>query len=121
MSISGLLVPLEALPNGNTKCHLGVYDTGELELEAKFWTSTLPLNKVIFFTGALQRNPVNQEVWIDIKFYNVVTDARDDMVLNSILSVHRVLVEGSMIKADTWHGRALGNCGNFLTKFCKTG
>ena len=122
MNISGLLVTLESV-DGYVLCHFGNYEDGDVKLKAKFWTSSVPMEKVIHYCGSLLRPVVKgsgineKEIIVDVKDFSVYGDVVDDMVISSFIGCHGEVLAGDLLKSQTWHGKDLKMCGDFITHF----
>jgi hypothetical protein len=123
MFISGQLITLELGTDGLVLCHLGNYeDFGDIKIKAKFWTSNLPMEKVVSFYGVAMRtlNGTDKldctDLILDIKDFQVTGEIMDGMVLTSYLNCHGEITAGGFLKSQTWHGKDLKMYGDFKTE-----
>ena len=125
MNITGNLITLELAADGLVLCHLGCYEFGDIKVRAKFWTSNLPMEKVVSFTGICMRtltgvdNNDCKEFILDIKDFSIAGDIVDGMVLTNYLNCHGEMQTGDILKSQSWHGKELKMYGNFLTELKK--
>jgi hypothetical protein len=115
MNIIGQVMTLE-VKDSFVSLHLGNYEKGgEVMLQAKFWASNVPLDKVVMIFGVCKRNQDNS-IFIDVKDFFIVTDPYDGIKLQLYLSVHGEISKENSIVSNSWHSKELGVCGNFVTK-----
>ena len=116
MNLTGNLITLGPSGNGMISCHLGNY-SGDIDviLDAKFYAGSMPIEQLVFFHAAVQRNPDRKTLYLDVKSFCVICSFQEDMPVNSILSIHGEFKTNLMF-SNNWHGKELGVCGNFETK-----
>ena len=78
------------------------------------------MGKLIGFSGLVQRNPSSGSLWVDVKSFGVLVDAKDNIQLCSFLSIHGEIKDSGVILSQSWHGKDSGGMtGNFLTTYSK--
>jgi hypothetical protein len=58
-----------------------------------------------------------KDVILDVKDFTVYGDIIDDMVLSSYVNCHGEVIAGNALKSQSWHGKELKMCGDFVTYF----
>lgn len=114
MFLSGLLEVANSTEKLIT-CHFGSFEGGvEVILPTKFYSTNVPLYKVISYCGAMQRK--DGKLSFEVKDFLVICDFVDDFVLSNYITCHGEMCAMNTIKSQSWHGKDLGMYGDFMVK-----